>query len=147
VHTANRDLGRDIVLGVVCVGSCVVTVRVTTLRGAAAGAYYVEHLPTYYLTADEPAGVWLGHGADALGLTDELTDESFLAVMAGMHPNTPDHTLGGVFNYQSVRGFDVTCSAPLCRTRHNGAYAESVIMPIGVVGGLFLVIERCRCSA
>jgi conjugative relaxase-like TrwC/TraI family protein len=112
VHTANRDLGRDIVLGVVCVGSCVVTVRVTTLRGAAAGAYYVEHLPTYYLTADEPAGVWLGHGADALGLTDELTDESFLAVMAGMHPNTPDHTLGGVYNYQSVRGFDVTCSAP-----------------------------------
>ncbi len=47
-----------------------VTVRVTTLRGADAGAYYVEHLPNYYLAADEPTGVWLGHGANTLGLTD-----------------------------------------------------------------------------
>ena len=53
MHTTNRDLRRDVVRPVVCgvvgVGWCVVTVRVTTLRGAAAGAYYVEHLPNYYL--------------------------------------------------------------------------------------------------
>ena len=33
-------------------GEVPVTVRVTTLKGAAAGAYYVEALPAYYLDAD-----------------------------------------------------------------------------------------------
>ena len=42
-----------------------VTVRVTTLKGPSAGAYYVEQLPAYYLDAGEPRGVWLGEGADA----------------------------------------------------------------------------------
>jgi hypothetical protein len=37
VHTTNRDLGQDVGFGVACVGWIVVTVRVTTLRGAAAG--------------------------------------------------------------------------------------------------------------
>ena len=40
-----------------------VTVRVTTLKGPSAGVYYVEQLPSYYLQAGEPRGVWLGHGA------------------------------------------------------------------------------------
>ena len=43
-----------------------VTVRVTTLKGPLAGAYYVEQLPTYYLDAGEPRGVWLGQGAELL---------------------------------------------------------------------------------
>ena len=43
------------------------TVRVTTLKGPLAGAYYVEQLPAYYLDAGEPRGVWLGQGADLLG--------------------------------------------------------------------------------
>ena len=33
-----------------------VAARVTTLKGADAGAYYVEALPSYYLDADEPPG-------------------------------------------------------------------------------------------
>jgi hypothetical protein len=45
-----------------------VTVRVTTLNGPLAGAYYVEQLPAYYLDASEPRGVWLGSGAALLGL-------------------------------------------------------------------------------
>jgi conjugative relaxase-like TrwC/TraI family protein len=90
----------------------VVTVRVTTLRGPGAGSYYVERLPNYYLDSGEPAGVWFGHGAATLGMVDELSDESFLAVIAGMNPNPPDHTLGGLYGENSVRGFDVTCSAP-----------------------------------
>ena len=40
------------------------TVRVTTLKGADAGLYYVEALPSYYLDAGEPAGVWHGLGAE-----------------------------------------------------------------------------------
>ena len=91
---------------------CVVTVRVTTLRGAAAGAYYVEALPSYYLDADEPRGVWLGRAAGMLGLSGEVADEAFLAVMAGMDPARPDRYLGRAYGVGSVRGFDVTCSAP-----------------------------------
>ena len=34
------------------------TVRVTTLKGAAAGRYYTSHLPSYYLDGDEPPGQW-----------------------------------------------------------------------------------------
>jgi conjugative relaxase-like TrwC/TraI family protein len=116
VHTPHRDLhrdpARDVARAVVRVGWCAMTVRVTTLRGAGAGAYYVEHLPNYYLDSGEPTGVWFGHGAHALGLTGVLADEPFLSVMAGMNPNSPDHSLGGAYGEKSVRGFDVTCSAP-----------------------------------
>lgn len=41
-------------------GGCLVTVRVTTLKGAGAGRYYTEHLPSYYLDGDEPPGRWFG---------------------------------------------------------------------------------------
>ena len=62
---------------------CVVTVRVTTLKGADAGDYYIEQLPNYYLASGEPRGMWFGDGARQLGLTGEVGDEAFLAVMAG----------------------------------------------------------------
>ena len=88
------------------------TVRVTTLRGADAGLYYVEHLPNYYLEPGEPPGAWFGKGAATLGLGDEFDPGAFVAVMAGAHPYDPDRALGGMYNEKSVRGFDVTCSAP-----------------------------------
>ena len=66
------------------------TVRVTTLKGADADAYYVEQLPDYYLDSGEPRGVWFGHGAHTLGLTGEVDDDAFLAVMAGMRPDNPN---------------------------------------------------------
>jgi conjugative relaxase-like TrwC/TraI family protein len=88
------------------------TVRVTTLRGADAGLYYVENLPNYYLEPGEPPGVWFGDGAAALGLGDVFDPAAFVAVMAGAHPYDPDRALGGVYTEKSVRGFDVTCSAP-----------------------------------
>jgi conjugative relaxase-like TrwC/TraI family protein len=94
------------------VGCAAVTVRVTTLKGADAGAYYVEALPNYYLDSGEPRGVWLGDGASLLGLADEVADEQFLALMAGMDPQRPDRALGRAYDDTSVRGFDVTCSAP-----------------------------------
>ncbi|MAT05937.1 MAG: hypothetical protein CL424_12935 [Acidimicrobiaceae bacterium] len=88
------------------------TVRVTTLKGADAGAYYVEQLPNYYLQSGEPRGVWLGDGAPMLGLAGEIADDDFLALMAGMDPQRPDRHLGRRYDDKSARGYDVTASAP-----------------------------------
>ena len=90
----------------------VVTARVTTLKGADAGAYYVEALPSYYLDTDEPAGRWQGRGAELLGLQGEIQDADFLDIMAGIHPRSGGATLGRAYGEESVRGFDITASAP-----------------------------------
>ncbi|HUP69995.1 MAG TPA: MobF family relaxase [Acidimicrobiales bacterium] len=87
------------------------TVRVQTLKGADAGAYYVEHLPSYYLDAGEPPGRWHGKGAELLDLAGEVDDEAFLALMAGLHPETGNH-LGRRYGDHAARGFDMTASAP-----------------------------------
>jgi conjugative relaxase-like TrwC/TraI family protein len=88
-----------------------VTVRVTTLKGAGAGRYYTEHLPSYYLNGDEPPGRWWGQGADRLGLQGVVDSDAFLAVMAGHDPATGRY-LGRRFGEGSVRGYDATFSAP-----------------------------------
>jgi conjugative relaxase-like TrwC/TraI family protein len=87
------------------------TVRVTTLKGVDAGLYYVEALTSYYLDAGEPAGHWRGDGALFLGLQGEVDDDSFLNLMAGLDPATGE-PLGRAYGEDSVRGFDVTASAP-----------------------------------
>jgi conjugative relaxase-like TrwC/TraI family protein len=93
-------------------GDVPVTVRVTTLKGASAGVYYVEALPNYYLDADEPRGIWQGQAAGMLGLSGTVEDEAFLALMAGLDPRDPDRVLGNGYSERSVRGFDVSASSP-----------------------------------
>jgi len=89
------------------------TARVTTLKGADAGAYYVEALPSYYLDSGEPKGIWHGNGAERLGLEGEIVDHEFLRIMAGQFPQgrVAVH-LGRPYTDDSVRGFDITASAP-----------------------------------
>jgi len=87
------------------------TVRVTTLKGAEAGRYYTEHLPSYYLDGDEPPGRWFGQGADRLGLHGIVEPDAFLTMMAGCDPTT-GQDLGRRFGDGSVRGYDATFSAP-----------------------------------
>ena len=87
------------------------TVRVTTLKGAAAGRYYTSHLPSYYLDGDEPPGRWWGLAIERLGLNGEIAADSFHAVIDGKHPIT-GADLGRRFGDGSVRGFDATFSAP-----------------------------------
>lgn len=89
----------------------IMTVRVTTLKGPEAGAYYVERPGKYYLDGDEPPGQWRGAGARTLGLDGELVDDDFVALMAGVDPRTGSE-LGSRHTPRNVRGFDVTCSAP-----------------------------------
>ena len=73
---------------------CVVTVRVTTLKGADAGSYYVEQLPNYYLDSGEPRGIWLGAAAIELGLVGEVADDAFVALMGGKDPRRAERDLG-----------------------------------------------------
>ncbi|MCH8992318.1 MAG: relaxase domain-containing protein, partial [Acidobacteria bacterium] len=87
------------------------TVRVTTLKGASAGRYYTEHLPSYYLDGDEPPGRWWGRGATLLVLDGNIEAEAFLAVMAG-HDPAMGGDLGRRYGEESVRGYDATFSAP-----------------------------------
>ena len=88
------------------------TVRVTTLKGTDAGTYYVDALPNYYVDADEPRGLWHGKAAAALGLAGEVGDDEFLNLMAGAYPHDESLRLGRAYGENSVRGFDITASAP-----------------------------------
>lgn len=71
----------------------------------------MEGLPSYYLDAGEPAGVWRGDGAVFLGLVGDVRDEDLLDLMAGLEPGSHE-PLGRQYGEGSVRGFDVTASAP-----------------------------------
>src|SRR5688500_15394738 len=69
----DRRINRDRRLHTLCdAGLCQllrggrVTVRVTSLRGAGAGEYYVSEVGSYYLAAEEPRGRWFGDGAARL---------------------------------------------------------------------------------
>jgi conjugative relaxase-like TrwC/TraI family protein len=88
-----------------------VTARTTTLRGADAGRYYVEDQLGYYLDRGEPPGLWRGQGAARLGLDGNVDEEDFLDLLAGVDPRT-GRALGTKHTDRTVRGFDVTCSAP-----------------------------------
>ena len=83
----------------------------TTLKGAEAGRYYTERLPSYYLDGGEPPGRWWCRGIRDLALEGDIDPVSFLSVMAGRHPDT-GKDLGRQFGETSVRGFDATFSAP-----------------------------------
>lgn len=88
------------------------TVRVSTLKGPLAGAYYTEEVGGYYLDAGEPAGQWWGRGAEVeFGLSGELATEEFLLLMSGCDPLTSQQ-LGRAYGERSARGYDVTFSAP-----------------------------------
>ena len=87
------------------------TARVSTLKGLNAGVYYTEQLPSYYLDAGEPRGVWFGDAAMSLGLVGVVDDGAFVNVIGGLDP-TGSLVLGRRHGEESVRAFDVTFSAP-----------------------------------
>ena len=87
------------------------TVRVTPLHGPGAGAYYVQEVGSYYLQAGEPAGVWFGRAAECLGLYGSVDAAASVRLLDGVDPSTGE-ALGQAFIDKSVRGFDVTFSAP-----------------------------------
>lgn len=90
-----------------------VTVRVNTRRGIDAGAYYVDlerRGLAYYLDAGESPGLWFGKQAEAFGLSGHVDPEAFLSLMDGAGPS--GEQLGRASGEKSVRGYDITFSAP-----------------------------------
>ncbi|MGD9751448.1 MAG: MobF family relaxase [Acidimicrobiia bacterium] len=83
----------------------------TSLKGPGAGEYYVAEPGGYYLAAGEPPGRWFGQAAARLGLDVSFDDAEFVAVLAGIDPSSGVE-LGRAFGEGSVRGYDVTFSAP-----------------------------------
>ena len=87
------------------------TVRVTPLHGRGAGQYYVREVGAYYLDAAEPPGVWFGQAAEHLGLSGPVGADAFVRLLDGVDPST-ELLLGRRYRDRSVRGFDLTFSAP-----------------------------------
>ncbi|MGN4934074.1 relaxase domain-containing protein [Aeromonas rivipollensis] len=71
--------------------------------------YYVDE--DYYLTADQPAGIWIGRGAIALGISGREVADEYHCIMRGFAPNgkTP---LCSVPGESHQPGWDLTFSAP-----------------------------------
>ena len=90
-------------------------VRVTTLKGAAAGLYYTHELALglglYYSREEEPPGRWVGQQAEALGLIGDVDPQAFLRLMAGLDPDS-EQQLGRAYGESSARGYDITFNAP-----------------------------------
>ena len=80
---------------------------------AGRGGYYLEAVAQgredYYTQAGEVPGRWLGAGADSLGLSGAVMDAAFVAVLAGVDPQT-GAALGRA--NRRVSAFDLTLSAP-----------------------------------
>ncbi|MGD9751904.1 MAG: relaxase domain-containing protein, partial [Acidimicrobiia bacterium] len=83
----------------------------TSLKGPGTGEYYVVDPGGYYLAAGKPPGRWFGQAAARFGLDVSFDDGAFVAVLAGIDPSTGVE-LGRPFGEGSVRGYDVTFSAP-----------------------------------
>jgi conjugative relaxase-like TrwC/TraI family protein len=82
--------------------------------GGNSGEYYIEQVASgrhdYYAGHGEAPGVWAGKGAEALGLSGEVSPDAFRAVLACKDPAT-----GRKLKRQAnkvVLGVDVTFSAP-----------------------------------
>ena len=74
-----------------------------------------QSLDDYYTGRGEADGVWMGAGAERLGLSGAVVADDLRAVLAGMAPGsgglTPDDTLVRA-HVRRVPGFDVTLKAP-----------------------------------
>src|SRR5687768_4468690 len=83
--------------------------------GNAAGAqkYHAAALKRedYYSQGQEIAGHWHGRGAELLGLSGEVTTESFKALTEARHPVTGDR-LTPRMNKERIAGYDINFHAP-----------------------------------
>lgn len=82
--------------------------------GQATAAYYLNLAKDdYYHKGTEPAGIWYGRGADALGLSGTVNRQAFLGLCAGFSPEEGTEKLVQNAGRENRRaGWDLTFSAP-----------------------------------
>jgi conjugative relaxase-like TrwC/TraI family protein len=77
--------------------------------------YYLDQvarsLEEYYTGAGEAPGQWTGTAAAELDIAGEVSDDGFLRMLAGAHPDTAAR-LGGPPHGERVLAFDLTFRAP-----------------------------------
>jgi conjugative relaxase-like TrwC/TraI family protein len=66
----------------------------------------------YYSGRGEAPGEWVGSGAEALGLSGQVTAKQFAALMAGCDPRDASARLRSAEQHPKVAAFDLTFSAP-----------------------------------
>ncbi len=74
-----------------------------------------QSLDDYYTGAGEAAGLWIGAGAERLGLAGEVTPDDLRAVLAGLAPGSGGLTPNGDTvrtHSRRVPGFDLTFKTP-----------------------------------
>jgi conjugative relaxase-like TrwC/TraI family protein len=78
--------------------------------------YYLEKVAhgveDYYTLSGEPAGQWLGAGAEELGLAGEVSDDDLHQVLLGNNPENRWALVPGAGDPERRPGFDLTFSAP-----------------------------------
>src|SRR4051794_40017756 len=79
--------------------------RVDVVQSLAGGA------EDYYTRSGEARGVWLGRGADELGLVGEVAEEQLRPLLEGIDPRTGE-VLRRTTSPVRVAAFDLTFSAP-----------------------------------
>ncbi len=77
------------------------------------GTYYTSlGRDDYYLNPGEPRGVWLGGGAEAIGLTGTVEDLTYRRVLAGFSPDGETPLVRNAGTEIRRPGWDLTFSAP-----------------------------------
>ena len=71
-------------------------------------------LDDYYTGRGEADGIWIGHGADILGLAGRVDADGLRDILLGIGPGTGVTLNGDPFTHPTRRvpGFDLTWSAP-----------------------------------
>src|SRR5579864_825801 len=102
--------------------------------GKAAGSYYTQSVAhgreDYYAGRGEDVGHWMGTGPRGLGLTGEVQEADFLAVIAGRDPSTGEWLARPPRGGQRTPGFDLTFSAPKSVSVLWGLAGESVSVAV-----------------
>src|SRR5437867_11336420 len=83
------------------------------MKGSGRADYYLDLArEDYYLAGGEPPGHWLGNGAIALRLTEEVKREDLRALMLGFSPGRRRPLVQNAGDRHRQSGWDLTYSAP-----------------------------------
>lgn len=85
--------------------------------GRASVGYYTaltQGGEAYYLDAPEPDGVWIGEGAQKLGLVGPVREAELSNLMSGHSPDGLSKLVQNAGSIHRVKGWDATNSAPKC---------------------------------